>query len=53
MYTTHVEFDVCILNTELKLLPFKQYFVLRQMINGNFNLTPTALIGVYKDSNNK
>ena len=53
MYATHVEFDVCMLNTELKLLPFNGCIVLRQMINGNFNLTLTALIGVNKDSNNK
>ena len=38
---------VCILNTQLKLLPFKRYTVLRQPVlrqpvNGNFNLTPTV-----------
>ena len=33
---------VCTLNTQLKLLPFKQYTVLRRMVNGNFNLTPTV-----------
>ena len=33
---------VCTLNTQLKLLPFKRYTVLRQTVNGNFNLTPTV-----------
>ena len=33
---------VCTLNTQLKLLPFKRYTVLRQPVNGNFNLTPTV-----------
>ena len=33
---------VCTLNTQLKLLPFKQCMVLRQKANGNFNLTPTV-----------
>ena len=34
---------VCTLNTQLKLLPFKRYTVLRQMVKGNFNLTPTVV----------
>ena len=33
---------VCTLNTQLKLLPFKRYTVLRPTVNGNFNLTPTV-----------
>ena len=33
---------VCTLNTQLKLLPFKRYTVLRRTINGNFILTPTV-----------
>ena len=33
---------VCTLNTQLKLLPFKWYTVLRRMVNGNFILTPTV-----------
>ena len=33
---------VCTLNTQLKLLPFKRYTVLRRMVNGNFILTPTV-----------
>ena len=33
---------VCTLNTQLKLLPFKRYTVLRRMVNGNFVLTPTV-----------
>ena len=33
---------VCTLNTQLKLLPFKRYTVLRRTVNGNFNLTPTV-----------
>ena len=33
---------VCTLNTQLKLLPFKRYMVLRRMVNGNFVLTPTV-----------
>ena len=37
---------VCTLNTQLKLLPFKRYTVLRQTVNGNFNLTPTVAIGL-------
>ena len=35
---------VCTLNTQLKLLPFKRYTVLRRMVNGNFVLTPTVII---------
>ena len=35
---------VCTLNTQLKLLPFKRCTVLRQTVNGNFNLTPTVCI---------
>ena len=34
---------VCTLNTQLKLLPFKRYTVLRRTVNGNFVLTPTVL----------
>ena len=37
---------VCTLNTQLKLLPFKRYTVLRQPVNGNFNLTPTVYMYV-------
>ena len=37
---------VCTLNIQLKLLPFKRYTVLRQTVNGNFNLTPTVLLNV-------
>ena len=33
---------VCTLNTQLKLLPFKRYTVLRRTVNGNFVLTPTV-----------
>ena len=33
---------VCTLNTQLKLLPFKRYTVLRRTVNGNFILTPTV-----------
>ena len=47
LITLHV---VCTLNTQLKLLPFKRYTVLRQVlrqpVNGNFNLTPTVGVGV-------
>ena len=38
---------VCTLNTQLKLLPFKRCTVLRQTVNGNFNLTPTVDTFVY------
>ena len=38
---------VCTLNTQLKLLPFKRYTVLRRMVNGNFILTPTVY-GTFK-----
>ena len=34
---------VCTLNTQLKLLPFKRYTVLRRTVNGNFILTPTVV----------
>ena len=37
---------VCTLNTQLKLLPFKRYTVLRRMVNGNFILTPTVAIDI-------
>ena len=33
---------MCTLNTQLKLLPFKRYTVLRRTVNGNFILTPTV-----------
>ena len=33
---------VCTLNTQLKLLPFNRYMVLRRTVNGNFILTPTV-----------
>ena len=36
---------VCTLNTQLKLLPFKRYTVLRRTVNGNFILTPTVNSG--------
>ena len=49
---------VCTLNTQLKLLPFKRYTVLRRTVNGNFILSPTVvyleggtrplLLGVYR-----
>ena len=35
---------VCTLNTQLKLLLFKRCTVLRQTVNGNFNLTPTVAL---------
>ena len=35
---------VCTLNTQLKLLPFNRYTVLRRTVNGNFILTPTVCI---------
>ena len=35
---------VCTLNTQLKLLPFKRYTVLRRTVNGNFILSPTVVI---------
>ena len=41
MFTLSV---VCTLNTQLKLLLFKRCTVLRQTVNGNFNLTPTVCI---------
>ena len=37
---------VCTLNTQLKILPFKRYKVLRRTVNGNFILTPT--VGLFK-----
>ena len=40
---------VCTLNTQLKILPFKRYTVLRQTVNGNFNLTSTVYIYIYSD----
>ena len=39
---------VCTLNTQLQLLPFKRYTVLRQPVNGNFNLTPTVVHTFFK-----
>ena len=38
---------VCTLNTQLKLLPFKRCMVPRQMVNGNFNLTPTVAVELH------
>ena len=35
---------VCTLNTQLKLILFKRCKVLRQTVNGNFNLTPTVVL---------
>ena len=37
---------VCTLNTQLKLLLFKRYTVLRRTVNGNFILTPTVQLGL-------
>ena len=42
---------VCTLNTQLKLLPFKRYTVLRRTVNGNFIVTPTVYLHAASVSN--
>ena len=44
---------VCTLNTQLKLLRFKWCMVLRQAVNGNFNLTPTVYTAFEKGASHR